>query len=204
MVTNSFQKKIKAITKKLLYLPNLPFDYFFFLIHGIKWHHDWKLLGWPLIQRKKGSTIEIGSRFRAVSKSRYNSWGIIQPVIIKARRSGCLIKIGDDVGFSGCTITALEKIIIGNDVLVGTGAIISDNDAHSINPLNRRYSENVKSKPIIIKDNVFIGARAIILKGTTIGTGAVIAAGSIVVSDVPEFAIFAGNPAKKIGDCRNK
>lgn len=54
-----------------------------------------------------------------------------------------------------------------------------------------------------IKDNVFIGARAIILPGVTVNEWAIVAAGAVVTRDVPQFAIVAGNPAKKIGDVRN-
>lgn len=57
---------------------------------------------------------------------------------------------------------------------------------------------------IIVGDYVFIGPRSIILPGVTIGMGAIIAAGSIVTKDVPEFTIVAGTPAQKIGERKNK
>ncbi|MCK5642238.1 MAG: acyltransferase [Gammaproteobacteria bacterium] len=204
MVAPDFQEEAKTIVKLVLYLPHLPLDLMFCRLHGLKWSNDWRLMGWPLIQKARGAKIEIGQRFFAVSKSRYNSWGVIQPVIIKARRPGCLIRIGDDVGLSGCTITAIKKIMVGNKVLVGSGVIIADNDAHSINPECRRYSKEITSEPVIIKDNVFIGARAMILKGVTVGTGAVVGAGSVVTRDVPDYAIVAGNPARVLGDSRRK
>ena len=53
----------------------------------------------------------------------------------------------------------------------------------------------VKSKPIIIKKNSWIGMRSIILKGVIIGEGAVVAAGSVVTKDVPDYTLVAGNPA---------
>ena len=204
MAATDFQEKMKAAVKLVLYLPHLPLDFVFCKLHGLKWSKDWRLMGWPLIQKARGAKIEIGRRFLAVSKSRYNSWGVIQPVIIKARRPGCLIRIGDDVGLSGCTITAIKRIIIGSEVLVGSGVIIADNDAHSINPECRRYSKEITSDPVIIKDNVFIGARAMILKGVTVGSGAVVGAGSVVTRDVPDYAIVAGNPARVFGDSRRK
>jgi acetyltransferase-like isoleucine patch superfamily enzyme len=57
---------------------------------------------------------------------------------------------------------------------------------------------NISAKPVIIEDNVFIGACAIILKGVTIGKNSIIGAGSVVVSNVPKNVIVAGNPAKVI------
>jgi len=60
------------------------------------------------------------------------------------------------------------------------------------------------SAPVTIKSNVFIGARSVILPGVTIHEWSVVAAGSVVVKDVVSFAIVAGNPARKIGDIRNR
>ncbi len=57
---------------------------------------------------------------------------------------------------------------------------------------------NVKSSPITIKDKAWIGFNSIILKGVTIGEGAVVAAGSVVTQDVPDYAVVGGNPAKII------
>ncbi len=109
------------------------------------------------------------------------------------------IEIGDDVGMSGCSITAREKVSIGNRVLIGSGVLIFDNDAHPICPANRRYNyEGVVSKPVIIHDDTFIGARAIIMKGVEVGEGSIVAAGSIVTKSVPPFSIVGGNPAKII------
>ncbi|EKV00165.1 hypothetical protein Lepto7375DRAFT_2263 [Leptolyngbya sp. PCC 7375] len=148
------------------------------------------------------SKIEIGKRFYAVSKMSWNSLGVFQPVFIHTFGIGSQIIIGDDVGISGCTITALEKITIGNRVLVGSGVLITDNDGHSVNPIDRHISNDIAVKPIVIGDDVFIGARAIILKGVTIGNGAVIGAGAVVTKDVPAYGIVAGNPAKAVGDSR--
>lgn len=79
--------------------------------------------------------------------------------------------------------------------------MINDSNHHSIDWRVRGTSndgKNAVSKPIIIGDYVFIGARSIILKGVTIGEKAIVAAGSAVVKDVPPLTIVAGNPAKVI------
>lgn len=57
---------------------------------------------------------------------------------------------------------------------------------------------SINVKPIIISENVFIGARCIILKGVSIGAGAIIGAGSVVTKSVPPYSVWAGNPARLI------
>jgi len=57
---------------------------------------------------------------------------------------------------------------------------------------------HVKMMPVIIKDKVWLGAKVIVLKGVTIGEGAVVGAGSVVVNDVPPWTLVAGNPARVI------
>jgi acetyltransferase-like isoleucine patch superfamily enzyme len=71
-------------------------------------------------------------------------------------------------------------------------------DAHHINAEDRMNPTKTLSKPIIIDDDVFSGARSIILKGVKIGKGSVVGAGSVVTKDVPSFCIVAGNPAKTV------
>ena len=107
---------------------------------------------------------------------------------------------------SGCSITAEERISIGNRVTIGSGVLIMDTDAHSIVP-GERKSGLGRTAPIIIEDDVFIGARAIVLKGVHVGRGAVIGAGAVVVNDVATMTIVGGNPARTIGtvnDCHRQ
>src|SRR4051794_3394062 len=79
----------------------------------------------------------------------------------------------------GTSISASERVSIGADCLIGTHAIIMDNDFHRIEP--ERRLERPPSKPITIDDNVWIGARVIVLAGVTIGRDSCIGAGSLVV-----------------------
>ena len=129
---------------------------------------------------------------------RWNTFGIIQPNVLNVRNPGAKIIMGDNVGISGSTISARQSIIIGNNVLIGSGCVICDNDAHPIHPMNRQDDRKTEVSPIVIGDDVFVGARCIILKGVTIGRGSVIGAGSVVTKDVPPMCIYAGNPAKFI------
>ena len=88
------------------------------------------------------------------------------------------------------------NVTIGNNVLIGSGCLITDTDAHPIDWRERRLSNNTKAvAPVVIGDDVFIGARSIILKGVHIGNRSVIGAGSVVTKDIPADSIAAGNPA---------
>jgi acetyltransferase-like isoleucine patch superfamily enzyme len=132
-------------------------------------------------------------------------------------RSSGRINIGNDTFIGGSTFICIESISVGDHVLISWGCTIMDNDAHSL-VMSERLADvaewkkgldenkpgfyknwlNVKSAPIIIKDNAWIGFNSIILKGVTIGKGAVVASGSVVTSDVPDFAVVGGNPARII------
>lgn len=103
------------------------------------------------------------------------------------------LNLGTGYFNSNVQIVCKEKITIGNDVAVARDVIIRDTDAHDI--LNENH---IKNKPVKIGDHVWIGTRAIIMKGVTIGEGAIIAAGAIVTKDVQPHSIVAGVPAKII------
>lgn len=144
--------------------------------------------------------ISIGRRFSCNNNLDSNSVGIFQPCFFNINASGSKITIGDNVGISGSTLNATTSITIGNNVLIGSGCLITDTDSHPLFAEDRILNRNDKTKcaPIVIEDNSFIGARSIILKGVTIGTGAVVGAGSVVTKNVPPYAVVCGNPAKLI------
>lgn len=158
--------------------------------------------GWfiRLITGEKNGKLFIGKSFKCNNKVTSNSIGLIQPCVFNIATAGAEIKIGENVGISGSTINATKCITIGNNVLIGSGCIITDTDSHPINWQDRVNNENnnTKSLPIVIEDNVFIGARSIILKGVTIGKNSVIGAGSVVTKSIPANCIAGGNPAKVI------
>lgn len=113
------------------------------------------------------------------------------------------ITIGKECSFSSYNhITCINKIHIGNNVLTGKWVTITDNnhgttdkETLTVPPTKRPLHSK---GPVIIGDNVWIGDKATILPGVTIGDGAVIAANSVVTKDVPAYSIAAGNPAKII------
>lgn len=170
-----------------------------FKINGIEYNSNWRIYGIPCIKRTTNAKIKIGDRFYCVSKSRYNSVGVNQPVMLYATGIGSSIIIGDDVGISGATLSAMKSIIVGDGVLIGSGTLIMDNDAHPVYSSIRRYSnEKIGCEPVVIGNNAFIGARAIILKGVVIGNGCVIGAGSVISQSTPPNTIYAGNPGQFI------
>lgn len=186
----------------LLYSIYFPRDIFFCFLKINSWNSTWRFLKLPIIQKDKSSKIVIGVNFKACSDPKKNSIGVIQKVIIKALAPNSLIKIGENVGVSGCTISG-KNITIGNNVLLGSGALITDSDAHPIHPKLRHNGKYIGTAPIIIEDDVFIGSRAIILKGVTVGRGSVVAAGAVVTKNVPEMTIVGGNPARVIAPIKN-
>lgn len=146
-------------------------------------------------------TITIGHNFHCNNRFTSNSVGLIQPCFFNIYESRSKIIIGDNVGISGSTINATTSITIGDNTIIGSGCLITDTDSHPILSADRLrpdWSSLTKSKPITIGNNVFIGARSIVMKGVNIGDGAVIGAGSVVTKDVPANAIVAGNPAKLV------
>lgn len=105
------------------------------------------------------------------------------------------LKIGNGTYINRNSLIVCEKeIVIGQDCKIAWDVIIMDSDLHPIN------SNPVISKPVHIGDEVWIGCRAIILKGVTIGRGAVIAAGSVVTKNIPARTIWGGAPARYICD----
>lgn len=193
---NGFRKFIRNILDVL----QVPRNLLWCFIHHLRLDASWRFYGLPWVRiGGHGSSIQIGRRFRAVSKIDRNSFGIIQRVVIRTVGHEARIVLGDDVGVSGCTISAVQSITIGDRTLVGSGAVIVDNDAHPIDPEARKRPGGGASAPVEIGKDVFIGARAIILKGVHIGDGAVVGAGAVVTKDVPVRTIVAGNPAKIVG-----
>ena len=103
------------------------------------------------------------------------------------------LKIGSGFCNSNVKIRCTKSIKIGKDVAIAHDVTIMDSDAHNI--IKADYKN---TKPVIIGNHVWIGSRAMILKGVKIGDGAIIAAGAIVTKDVPSNSLVAGVPAKVI------
>lgn len=112
---------------------------------------------------------------------------------------GAKILLGDNSGIGeNSYLVCMDIINIANDVMIGPEVMIltGGHDYHQTDKLLRE--QEIITKPIIIESNVWIGARAIILPGVTIGSGSIVAAGSVVTKNVPNNTIVGGNPAKVI------
>lgn len=104
--------------------------------------------------------------------------------------------LGNNVNFNGLVITGNGRVDIGNNFHSGPDCLFicqnhNFNEGDSI-----PYDSTYVLKDIVIEDNVWLGSRVIVLGGVTIGEGAIIQAGSTVVSDIPKYAIAGGHPAK--------
>jgi len=109
------------------------------------------------------------------------------------------VVIGDKVGINSGTVI-ISDLVVGNDVLIAPRCGFINRGEHTYNDCGQTIfsGPRARSEVIVIEDDVWIGYGSIILGGVTIGEGSVIAAGSVVINDVPEYSIVAGNPAKLI------
>lgn len=99
---------------------------------------------------------------------------------------GAELTIGNNVGMSSTRFWVHDSVAIGDNVKIGACVLITDTDAHPMDYMARRTSnEGTKSAPIVIEDDVWVGAHSIILKGVTIGARSIIGAGSVVTKNIP-------------------
>lgn len=170
-----------------------------------------------------GKETELLSNFEVLNFLKTNKLIIGSRSLIGGRyifeTPNALIEVGDNVYIGKSTLISSKGISIGNNVLISWGVSIVDHNSHSTNWEIRRedvknavfsfkkYSGNflvnkdwnsVKCEAVTIKNDVWIGFNSIILKGVTIGEGAIVAAGSVVTKDVDPFTVVGGNPAKLI------
>lgn len=168
----------------------------FFLVNNVKYNY-FTSLGLPLLDINSSSTCVFGNDFVMVNSAKYSTLGKNNRCKFVVYKDASLI-IGDKVGMSNTTIVATQSITVGNNVLIGGGTTIVDSDFHSLNTAHWHTDldeKNMKSLPVFIRDNVFIGMNSIILKGVTVGSNSIIAAGSVVFKNIPDNQVWGGNPA---------
>lgn len=146
----------------------------------------------------RGARITIGDNFYLSSGNGVNpiASNLQADVYVEP---GATLTIGNNVGMSSTRLWIHESVRIGNNVKIGGCVLITDTDAYPMDYVVRRSSnEGTKSAPVVIEDDVWIGAHCIILKGVTIGARSVIGAGSVVTKSIPVDCVAAGNPCRVI------
>lgn len=165
---------------------------------GVKYGRQLVFLGKTIIRTRHPGEIVLGDNVMFNAQRNTNLVGLLGPTIIDTRGGG-KIEIGNHSGFSSVVMSSRTSIRIGNHVKVGGNARIFDHDFHSLEADYRRSSkdmDHIRSKPIVIEDDCFIGANAIILKGTHLGPRVMVAAGSVVFGlAAPADSLVKGNPA---------
>ena len=159
---------------------------------GVGFGNGIKCIGFVKIRKLPHSFIKLGNNCTFLSMHCSNLIGINHPCIISTHHRDAEIVIGDSCGFSGSTIAAYKSIKFGNKVRCGANTLITDFDWHL------EDSRVGGAKEIIIGNNVWLGVNVVVLKGVKIGENAMIGANSLVVNDIPDNVIAAGNPCKVI------
>lgn len=172
---------------------------------GVVLGRDVRVFGRPFVRLAERGSIILGDRVVLSSHPRANSLEARGPCMLRTVLPGARIVVGDDTGMTSATISAASSIRIGARVLIGAGVVITDSDHHPVRTVAgepRRFAGFPAPGPadaVVIEDDVFIGAHAIVLKGVRIGAGAVVGAGSVVSRDVSAESIVGGNPAAVVG-----
>lgn len=137
------------------------------------------VLGRPVVD---ATDMEVGDDFKVWSGARVtliSGWG--------------RLRFGDRVFVNvGSTIIAVESIEVGSDVAFANDVYVMDSDSHGVEGRPHRQAA------VVIGDGCWIGARAMILPGVTIGKRVLVAAGAVVTRDVPDDCLVAGNPARVV------
>lgn len=165
----------------------------------------WRLSAWILAFRNRSSFDRIGSALKIRGDVRVdaNSDATItigdnveiagnygRSTILRVREE---LEIADEVFVNrGCEIYASNRVRLGHNATLAPNVVIRDSDMHAVG------DGDVKQDPVEIGKDVWIGTETIVLKGVTIGEGAVVGAGSVVTDDLPPGTLSAGVPASPI------
>lgn len=155
-----------------------------------------------ILGRWCGSRISIGSRVSLISSSRRATASTIYaPIRLRTYSSSASIVLSEGVQLSGTSIVARsQEIFIGEYTIIAPNCVIVDSDFHEPWPAERRHLDPgwERDAPVNIGKHVWIGMQSLILKGVTIGDGAIVGAGSVVTRNIPAGAIVGGVPAKQV------
>lgn len=182
--------------------------------------HLWRIMFLRLSVRIHGGSIVIGKGVKVDHPTLFQGRGklVLQdrawlgyglagaknvPILLQPREVDSVIIFGKNSAvMNGCELVARTSISIGDNTRIGPHTLIYDSDFHDVDPGLR--NQPGKTEPVVIEENVWIGSRAIILKGVCVGRDAVVAAGCVVTKDVLAGSIVAGNPMRIVGDVGSK
>lgn len=171
-------------------------------LFGVELGSGVRACGPVIVGRWPGSRIVIGKGCSFVSSARRATASTVAaPVRFRTFSADARIELGEGVECSGTSFAARStSIVVGHHTLFGPDCAVTDADFHALLPAETRHIEPgmERDAPVHIGAHVWVGMRSLILKGVSIGDGAVIAAGSVVVKDVPANALVAGVPAKVV------
>jgi acetyltransferase-like isoleucine patch superfamily enzyme len=172
------------------------------------------LLGW---KARRSGAVRIGRgtsiAWRRLKRVSGNQLSVGEDSIIHAdisfEESGGKIEIGSRTFVGRSDFVCYRSLMIGDDVIMSWGITVVDHDSHSIEWEKRRNDvrdwgkgqkdwQHIAHAPVVIGNKAWIGFNVSILKGVTIGEGAVIGACSVVTRDIPPYSMAVGNPAKVI------
>ena len=193
-ITN-FKKSLLGVMEKYQFagLLRISFDYILTRI----FYRNARLVRFPIYIRGK-KLIKFGNGLTTGENVRLDAfqWGDIAPIL----QIGSNVQINDSVH-----IGAIERVIIGDNVLIASRVFISDHNhgdyqtqdslsAPDVPPIKRPLS----SRPVSIGNNVWLGEQVCVLPGVTIGDGSIIGANAVVTQDIPPNSVAVGNPARVI------
>lgn len=149
---------------------------------------------------KNGNYITIGDNFVAMDGCRIEAWDEYAGVHFQPA-----IHIGNNVSMNmECHIGAINKITIGNNVLMGSRVFVTDHSHGNCSWEEAEIAPNKRALfskgEVSIEDNVWLGEGAVVLPNVHIGRGAIVGANAVVTKDVPEYCIVGGVPARVLKD----
>ncbi|MGN6512706.1 MAG: DapH/DapD/GlmU-related protein [Lysobacteraceae bacterium] len=170
------------------------------LAPGVSLGRKVRCWGRPLVQAYNGGRVRVGDGVLLNSCNRGYHLNMFGPVKLLADRPGARIEIGDHTRIHGSCLHACASIVVGKRCLIAANCQLIDSSGHELcfPHVEERIKSTDTGRPIVLEDDVWLGAGTLVLPGVTIGRGSVVGAGSVVTRDIPPMVVAAGNPARVI------
>lgn len=193
MTTAPFFQKLHKGLKQ----PAQAYSYLISVLKGLVCRTRYSLVGKRISIGKKfcvSGSLKIKGPGRVVIGKNVCVDGCGHPVTLFTYSEDAVISIGSNSFVNGTRFGCQEKISIGDYAILGDARIL-DTDFHSIAPNRHSADAIIKSTPVMIDENVWVGGAATILKGVHVGRDSVVGFAAVVTRDVPPGCVVAGNPA---------